>query len=56
MKEIRCSFVGHFYIQIDDNATSDDIENYLREYISELEECVDPHAALDEFDWSEVNV
>lgn len=56
MKEIRCSFVGHFYIQVDDNATFDDIENHLRGYVNELEECIDPHATLDEYDWSEVNV
>ena len=47
MKEIRCSFVGHFYIQMDDNATSDDIENELSKYISGLEECIDSYAALD---------
>ena len=54
MKTIRFSFIGHFYAEIEDNTTSDDIENYLEKYINELEECMDPHAALDEYDWSEV--
>lgn len=56
MKEIRCSFTGHFYIQVKDNASFDEIEQHLSEYIDELEECIDPHAALDEYDWSEENV
>ena len=56
MKTIRCSFIGHFYTEIEDDTTSDDIENYLEKYINELEEYMNPHAALDEYDWSEVNV
>ena len=56
MKTIRCSFIGHFYTEVTDNATPDDIEKHLESYINELEECMDPHAALDEYDWSEVNV
>ena len=54
MKEIRCEFQGHFYIEVPDD-DPDIIENALSKYISELETYIDDYAALDEYDWRECN-
>ena len=48
---IRCEFKGHFYVELDKEADPDMIEEHIEGYISELEECIDPHAAIDEYDW-----
>lgn len=55
MKEIRCEFQGHFYIEVPDDADPDVIEDALSKYISELETYMDDYAALDEYDWRECN-
>ena len=54
MKEIRCEFRGHFYIEVPDNDL-DIVENALGKYISELETCIGDYAAFDEYDWRECN-
>lgn len=55
MKDIRCGFKGHFYISIHDEATPDEIEDALSRYIEDLEEYVQDHFALDEYDWRDCN-
>ena len=51
MKEIRCSFTGHFYIEIEDDADPDKIEDAIGKYISAMEELINDYAGIDEFDW-----
>jgi len=38
MKEIRCSFTGHFYVSVEDDATPDDIENAVERYVVAIED------------------
>jgi len=53
MKEIRCSFTGHFYVSVEDDATPDDIENAVERYVVAIED-VDV-LTIDEYDWNEIN-
>ena len=51
MKEIRCSFTGHFYIEVEDDADPDEIEDAIGKYISAMEELINDYAGINEFDW-----
>lgn len=53
MKEIRCSFTGHFYISVEDDATPDDIENAVGLYVVAIED--EDVLVIDEYDWKEIN-
>lgn len=54
MKEIRCSFKGYFYTQVEDNISPQELERHIEKYINTLEEHMNTLASLDEYSWEEV--
>ena len=51
MKDIRCNFVGRFYITVPDNASPDNIEDALIKYINDIEGM--DVVRVEEFTWEE---
>ena len=50
-KLIRCDVMGHFYIEVPEDATPDDIENKLDEYIFILENSLPNFFAINDYAW-----
>ena len=48
---IRCEVQGYFYIEMDDNATPDDIENEVEQRVCTIEKSIDNYMAVSEYDW-----
>ena len=55
MKTIRCEFKGCFYVDVTDEATSDQIENILSNYISYIEKTDSDYFSINEYEWNELN-
>ena len=51
-KGIRGSFNGHFYIEVLEDASDDDIRKQVDSYIDSLDDYLETYASIDEYGWS----
>ena len=54
MKEIRCSFKGYFYTQVEDDISPQELERHIERHINTLDGHINPLASLSEYTWEEV--
>lgn len=51
MKQVRCSFQGHFYVEVPDNFHADMVEDTVDLTIHEIESVNEELFCIDEYDW-----
>ena len=51
-KGIRGSFNGHFYIEVPEDASDEDISKQIDSYIDSLDDYLETYASIDEYGWS----